>query len=183
MRSKHSWLITTTNQDALIAKLIPRESRLIEQWCGRSSFSPVTRVDQRMNGTGTSVLPVPDVPIISISSVKDGNTTIAASVDGGYGYVNDDARIYLVAGAKFSMGLQNITCSYRAGYEASESGIVPAGNTPHLTPDHGRQRDLRHRCRQREHGRGLHRSRHEPLQRASSHSRQATSALLPPTRT
>jgi phage gpG-like protein len=130
-------VVTTSNQDALISRLISRESRLIEEWCGRSSFSPVTRTAQRINGSGSSMLPLPDVPILSVSALSDGGTSIPVSATAGsYGYTFDDSRLYLNGGV-FSRGRQNITCTYTAGYQASETSTIPSDSPAQLTPTTG----------------------------------------------
>ena len=129
----------SSNQDDLIGALITRESGLIEEWCGRK-FSITTQSAKRVNGTGTSVLTVPDAPVISVSSVKDGNTVIPASSDGvAFGWITDEDRIYLMQG-KFCYGKKNVVLAYTAGYQESETGIIPAatGNAPPtLTPSTG----------------------------------------------
>jgi hypothetical protein len=130
-------VVTTSNQDALISRLISRESRLIEEWCGRSSFSPVTRTAQRINGSGSSMLPLPDAPILSVSVLSDCGTQIPVSASAGsYGYTFDESRLYLNGGV-FSRGRQNITCTYTAGYQASETATIPSDNPAKLTPTTG----------------------------------------------
>lgn len=127
--------IKDSNQDALIASLISRESRLIERWTGRT-FAPVTRTGKRLNGTGTSVLTLPDQPVVSVSSVMDGLTVIPASPDGvALGYLNDDNRIYLTCGQRFTRGLQNVAVSWQAGYQGCETNDIPASGPAQLEPD------------------------------------------------
>lgn len=136
--------ITNTNQDAVIAALIPRESALVEQWCGRR-FDAVTHSGKRLNGSGTTRLVLSDQPILTVSALSINNTTIPASPDGVQaGFVFDDTCVYLVGGVsgikwgdRFPMGYQNVTCSWTAGYQTEETAFVPTGNTPTITPTTG----------------------------------------------
>lgn len=129
--------LTTSNQDALIASLIARESAAIEQWTGRQ-FPAVERQSQRLNGTGTQTLVLPDSPILSVSYLSIDGVEVPASDDGiTAGYTHDEAAIYLVGGRKFPRVRQSVVCSWVAGYAGSEIAYIPAGNTPSLTPTDG----------------------------------------------
>jgi hypothetical protein len=55
---------------------------------------------------------------------------------GSYGYTFDDSRLYLNGGV-FSRGRQNITCTYTAGYQASETSTIPSDSPAQLTPTTG----------------------------------------------
>lgn len=128
--------IDNSNQDALIAQLIPRESRLIEQWTSRQ-YPTVTRTAKRFNGHGGQTLVLPDSPILSVSSLTIDGTTIAASSDGILpGYLINDAAIHLI-GYSFTRGLQNVVVTWTAGYRASETDTIPSDTTPALTPSEG----------------------------------------------
>ncbi len=130
-------VVSSTNQDALIASLISRESRLIEQWTGRR-FPVVTNTARRLDGTGTSMLMLPDGPILSIESLTIGGVAIALSADGiAAGYTFDDSTIYLTGGARFPMGRQNVVCTWTAGYEDSQTEDIPTANVPTLSPSNG----------------------------------------------
>jgi len=135
--------IPTTNQDALIPRLIARETSLVEQWTGRQ-FPTVTRVSKRLNGTGTKRLVLPDNPIISVSALSIYGTDVPVSPDGVQaGYMYDDTCLYLVGdiggmwGSRFPQQPQCIVCSWVAGYRTSETDFVPTGNAPTLTPSNG----------------------------------------------
>jgi len=125
--------ITTSNQDALINALIARESDLAEKWTGRV-FTPLTFVDKRMNGNGSKMLGLPSDPIINVTALSIFESAIPQSTDGlQSGYMFDDLNLYLI-GYVFSRGQQNVKCSWNSGYHETESGYVPTGNTPTLTP-------------------------------------------------
>lgn len=136
--------ITTSNQDALIAQLIPRESALVERWTGRT-FPTVTNASKRLNGTGTTRLVLPDNPIISVSALSIYGSAIAASPDGiQAGYLFDDTCLYLVGGVggigwgdRFPTQPQSVVCSWTGGYQTSETDFVPTGNAPTITPTTG----------------------------------------------
>lgn len=118
--------ITSTGQDALIPALITRESAAVENWTGRS-FSPVTYTLRALNGTGTSMLMLPDTPIQSISFLSiEGVTVLPAASAQGVGYLIDGTTIYLASGARFPMGRQNVLCSWVAGYAAVPGPVEQA---------------------------------------------------------
>jgi hypothetical protein len=125
---------TGNGADALLARLITRESRAIEQWTQRR-FPGVTMTAVKLNGTGSDRLMLPETPIIDVSALSIDGITVPVSADGtSYGYTHDDEMLHLV-GAKFPYGRLNVTCSWNAGYQTSDSGLIPAGNT--ITPTEG----------------------------------------------
>lgn len=125
--------ITSTAQDALITTLIARESALIEQWTGRT-FPSVSNTRKRLNGTGGTIMVLPDNPIISVSELIIAGKTITASADGiQSGFLFDDTALFMI-GDRFPAGRQNVQCSWEAGYLAKESVYVPTGNVPTITP-------------------------------------------------
>lgn len=126
----------TAGQDALIPVLIARESGQVERWTGRQ-FPVVTRTSERLNGTGSRGLALPDSPILSVSSLLvDGVEISAAANAQSTGYLFDDDCLYLT-GATFPRGYQNVECSWVAGYQESETNYVPAGSSPVLIPTTG----------------------------------------------
>ena len=129
--------VPTANQDALIAALISRESRLIEQWTSRR-FPAVTNTAKRLNGTGSSMLMLPDNPIISIALLQIDGVAVPLSADGiQAGYTFDDTCIYLTCGARFPMGRQNVTCSWTAGYQETDTDVIPAAGPYTIAPAMG----------------------------------------------
>lgn len=128
--------ISNTNQDTLIAALIARATSLIENFTGKT-FPTVQNVSKLLDGTGTQVLVMPDFPILEVSLLKLGVTSVSASVNGSAaGYVVDENSLTLV-GQTFPLGKKNVTCSWNAGYRESEVAFIPTGNAPTLTPTTG----------------------------------------------
>lgn len=126
--------ITSAGQDALIAQLLPRESRQIENWTGRGFSGLVARTNRRFDGKDTDTLYLPDTPILSITSLTIDGTVIPASPDGiASGYLIDDDKISLIDYA-FCRGRQNVVVSWTAGYLTGETDTIPAGNAPVLSP-------------------------------------------------
>lgn len=128
-------VVDNSNQDALIEQLIPRESRLIEQWTSRV-FPTVTRTAKRFNGHGGQTLVLPDDPIISVSSLTIDGVTIAASNGVTPGYLIDGAALCLV-GYSFTRGKQNVVATWTAGYRDSETDTIPSDSDPKLAPTAG----------------------------------------------
>jgi hypothetical protein len=124
--------ISSAGQDALIPSLISRQSRLIEQFTGRT-FPNVTR-STHLNGTGTQRLVLPDTPIISISSLLIDGVAVPASDGTSTGYLYDDTSIIL-KNLVFTRGAVNVSCVWTAGYQQTQTFTIPAGNTPTVTPN------------------------------------------------
>jgi hypothetical protein len=128
--------IVTANQDTLIGQLITRESAFVEQWTGRV-FPSSTNTSKRLSGAGTDRL-VLGGPLLSVSGLSIGGVTVEASADGiQAGYLFDDTCLYLIGGDKFPRQPMNVVCSWAEGYQAVETGFVPTGNTPTITPTTG----------------------------------------------
>ena len=128
--------ITTTGQDVLIPALIARESKQVENWTGRR-FPAVTNTARRLNGTGTTMLTLPDAPILDVSFLSIDGVEVPRSNDGlAYGYTIDETTIYLI-GARFPYRRQCVVCSWSAGYQESETDFIPSGNVPTLAPTTG----------------------------------------------
>lgn len=124
--------------DPLIRSLIPRESRAIERYTSRR-FPYAQVVARRLDGSGTTMLTLPDQPILSIDLLSlSGVEVVAAAAEQGPGYRFDDTTIYLAGGARFPMGRQNVVCSWAAGYrETAVEADIPDANTPLWIQDPG----------------------------------------------
>jgi hypothetical protein len=128
-----------STQDTLITALIARESALIEQWTGRI-FPVVTTTNKLLDGNGSKFMMLPEAPVLSVSLLQVFATPIAVSPDGiQEGYVFDEYGVYLVPTGfgTFTRGRKNITCSWIAGYEATETGYTSTGNSPTYMPSTG----------------------------------------------
>jgi Phage gp6-like head-tail connector protein len=130
---KRFLVITTTNQDELLSNLIATESQAIEGYCVRS-FAREVRTGVVLDGSGSSVLVLPDTPIVSVQSLSVGGKAVPAS-DGpsSYGYQFDESALYLV-GDKFPYQRRAVEASWTAGYVGETTAVVPAGNAPTITP-------------------------------------------------
>lgn len=127
--------LTSTGADALIRRMINAESLSIERYTGRR-FGYFVNAGQRRNGTGTAQLVLPDQPVRIVSAVTIGAVELPVSTDGvkpGYA-INSLATGIALTGDKFPQGFQNVFVSYEAGYKATETALIPAGNTPTLQP-------------------------------------------------
>jgi hypothetical protein len=124
--------VTGTNVDQRISELIARESRMIEQYCGRI-FPSVTRTNKRLNGTGTNKLVLPDNPILSVAALTIDGVVMTPSTDGlTGGYLIDDMRLVLVGGQKFTRGSMNVMATWTAGFRSSQTSFIDATKT--ITP-------------------------------------------------
>lgn len=128
--------LQSSNQDALITRLIATESRQIESYCG-CKFPYVANVNKALTGTGTSILPLPDGPILSVSSLTIGVTPILPSTDGvtQYGYTFDDVALYLVGDVFPRCPPKYVIASWTAGWQSSETDtlVSPGGNATTIT--------------------------------------------------
>jgi len=121
-----SWLaVSTTNDDALLSRLITASSQYIQSWLNRT-FAVASQTEVR-NGTGTQTMMFGDYPVVSVQSVVVNGTNVPASSDGiSAGYVFDAKTIYLI-GYVFPMGMQNVKITYTHGYQrTAEASSIPS---------------------------------------------------------
>jgi hypothetical protein len=101
----------------LIETLIATESAHIENVCDRPLRDRGVDIVQTFDGEGGQRLPLPSYPITSISSVVvDGIAWPHASSSMSFGYVFD-GRFVIATTNRWPRGVQNITVTYRAGYD------------------------------------------------------------------
>lgn len=111
--------------DNLINALIPRECRLIDRYCGRT-FGKIGSFTKNLNGTGTSRLPLPESPILSVTSLTVCQQTLAYEpTQKNVGFTYDDSLVYLNLGQRFPQGHANVPVSWTTGYVGSDQGSVP----------------------------------------------------------
>ena len=116
--------LTTTGDDALLARLVTAASQFIQAWLGRTIAE--TAFTETRNGLGGTRLFLRNRPVVSVASVTvDGVAIAAATGPGQSGYLFDDSSVYL-AGYAFSRGQQNITVAYTAGYAATPPELEQA---------------------------------------------------------
>lgn len=110
--------------DALLARAVTAFSSHVQSWLNRN-FG-VASYSEKRNGTGTAMMAFKNYPVVSVSSLVVGVTTIQLSADGiSAGYVFDERMLCLI-GYTFPMGMQNVTINYTAGYAATDTAAIPA---------------------------------------------------------
>lgn len=137
------WLgITTSGSDAGLQRVIDGASRFILNYLGRPTLLRATYT-QRFRGNGKATVLLSNWPVLSVTSVGIGSASIPTGTFSGAGqssgwYLSEDRpgyRMLEVVGYNFyrNSGAQVV---YVAGFEASESDIIPT--TPfELTPTTG----------------------------------------------
>lgn len=116
--------VKTSDDDALLSRLITAASAFIQTWINRS-FA-VAQYDEVRDGTGGQVLMFANYPVSAVSSVMvDGRSIPAAADVTTVGYRFTDKRLTL-NGYTFSRGLGNVQISYTAGYAAVPPEIEQA---------------------------------------------------------
>ena len=119
------WLgLSSTADDALLARLIASASRFIESWVGRTITS--VTYTETFNGDGHARLVLPNYPVTAVSSVTiDGSPIPAAAPAAPNGYLFDALVLYL-NGYAFARGVQNVTVVYTAGYASVPPDLAQA---------------------------------------------------------
>lgn len=135
--------ITTTGVDALIPKLILRESELIERYVDRS-FPSTLNIRKRLNGTGTSLLTLLATPVIEVTYLEINGVAVLESDGTAYGYrmayAGENAVGIQLIGGRFPSGQGNVVATWRSGYRTTQDSEIPAqtGNDPvTVTPSAG----------------------------------------------
>ena len=131
-----AWLgLATTTDDALLTTLIGDVSRAILADLGRAAVLPTTYVDT-LDSSGGSAIPLRQWPVTRVlSCLVDGLPLAAAASPGKPGFVLEGAdaappgtmQRLLYRGGVFPAGAQNVSVTYRAGYEIlGEAAMVSA---------------------------------------------------------
>lgn len=124
--------VTTSTQDALIGQLVTRASGQIAKYCTRR-FDRQT-YSALLNGNDGQRLFMPNTPVVAVSSLVIGNTTISVSSDGiAAGYQFDTRMLYLFGAYRFYSGMRNVKVGYTVAFTATETDDIPSG-TPTITP-------------------------------------------------
>jgi len=119
--------LATTIDDAQIARIISAASAFILRYLGRSLVWQSH--NETRNGSGGRALMLRNAPVTAIGTLSvDGIAVPAAPDAASAGYVLDgEPGMLYLRGYAFSRGVQNISCSYSAGYLVSgEAQSVPA---------------------------------------------------------
>lgn len=123
---------SAASSGSVLSALITNASAMIEQYCNRV-FAQASYTETR-NGRNTETLYMRQQPIMSVQSLTiDGITVPASTNPKGYGYVFDDAQLYL-RGARgpfgqperFERGAQNIVVQYMAGFQTIPADVAQA---------------------------------------------------------
>ena len=121
---------TNINADDLLTGLITAASGWIEDTLERTIA--LTSYSRNFNGTGGTVLMLPEYPVVAVSAVSVGPIVIPAAPAPGSGpttpvngYLFDDSAIYL-RGYKFERGVQNVSASWQAGYATVPVAVAQA---------------------------------------------------------
>lgn len=139
-----AWLgRSDTNSDAVLASLITRTSRQILSYLHRPTVLPHAANEIR-DGTGGVSLMLREWPVLSVSSVAVCGQAVPpmqSFATGGFavepwnGVPPGHAQLLLVGGYWFEQGTQNVSVSYRAGYQVSaEAQVVVNGATTVIAP-------------------------------------------------
>ena len=116
-----------TARDNFIASLILATDQKCKSYC-KKDFELTTYTNQKLDGTGTNHLLLPQYPIDSISSIYDdinrdwGSNTLLSVDD----YIYDSASgiITLTDGSVFTKGDKNIKITYSSGYTSIPDDLV-----------------------------------------------------------
>ena len=110
-----TWLgVTTTTDDAVLARLISAASGFIQTWLNRTIG--LNAYSEVRNGPGGTRLVFANPPVTAVSGVTvDGVAIPAATGSDDAGYLFDSRILYL-RGHRFGPGVQNVSISYTAGY-------------------------------------------------------------------
>lgn len=135
-----TWLdIQSTDDDALLGRLITQVSRAMLSHIDRAMILPASFVETR-DGDGDAAIVLQQWPVTALTSLTIDGFAIApaASLSPGristQGYVLEPAQTappgrmqkLAVRGTSFRRGVQNISIAYRAGYQVSnEAALVP----------------------------------------------------------
>lgn len=119
------WLsITSSNDDALLTRLVTGASQFIQTWLNRDLASQ--NYSETRDGHGGNILPFRDYPVTAVSSlVIDGDAIPAAPNTVIRGYRFTDTRLVL-QGYSFTRGAANVVINYTAGYATVPPEIAQA---------------------------------------------------------
>lgn len=138
--------VGSLGSDGMLQGLIASASDAASSWCART-FQRNAVSNLVLNGTGTARQMMPANPIISVTApvIVDGYSfTLAPAITAGQqlnplagGYAYDRKFLYLLGGARFSRGFQNILVTQlTSGYTTSQADTIPV--SPYtLTPRQG----------------------------------------------
>jgi hypothetical protein len=112
--------------DTLLTSMISEISKLMQNFIG-CDVKEATYPNIKVNGSGRSVLDLPNWPITAVSSITEDGVTLAEGTD----FDIDPYGDHLIrldgttskGTSKWSKGIKNITVSYTAGFSATPSDL------------------------------------------------------------
>lgn len=117
--------VAHTTDDALLVRLALAASAWFQSKVGRNILA-ANYVEVR-NGDGGKVLVPRHYPVVSVSALTvDGVAITGAPSVTEYGYVIDGNVVRIRGTQAFTAGVQNVSLSYRAGYETVPADVVQA---------------------------------------------------------
>ncbi|WP_439398700.1 hypothetical protein ACRQ5Q_15115 [Bradyrhizobium sp. PMVTL-01] len=121
------WLGVTKDDDGKVARMVAAVSAIIQQFLSYQVAQAT--YTKTFNGSGSHTLFVPDLPLVSVSSVLVNGVSVPQGRIGGgsqsVGFYNDADAIRLI-GYRFMRGFQNIQTTYIAGYATVPEDIEQA---------------------------------------------------------
>ncbi|TXH41835.1 MAG: hypothetical protein E6Q97_36730 [Desulfurellales bacterium] len=119
--------IQNNDDDARIGSLITACSKAITQYLSRNLLAQEYTAE-RYDGNDSDILMLKAFPVVSVSLVTINGVTQSASSDGllQAGYYPADTYIFLVGGARFPRGRNNVIVTYTAGYSTVPEDVVEA---------------------------------------------------------
>lgn len=125
LANARQWLgLTSTNDDALLSRLITATSNYIQSWLNRS-FASQAYTETR-DGAGGERMLFANYPVTAVASVTiDGQSIPLASGSQAPGYLFSTTTLF-VNGYAFTRGRQNVTIAYTAGFAATPAEIEQA---------------------------------------------------------
>lgn len=113
----------------ILQALIAQVSDWVEGFCERN-FHGIQSYTWLTDGHGGDTLPLPNSPVISVTSVIiDGVAVTASSGAPAAGYLADERSVSILGG-QFTRGRKNVTISYTAGYTYTfTAGAAPTQDT------------------------------------------------------
>lgn len=116
--------VKTTDDDALLTRLISAASEYIQTWLNRSFASQA--YNEVRDGNGNCRMVFAESPVTAVSSLVVNGRPIPASAGFGQAGYSFDKTMLKLTGYTFERGIGNVLISYTAGYAATPPEIEQA---------------------------------------------------------
>lgn len=117
--------ILDLSQDGILEVLINAVSETFENHVGRK-FVETTYTSLKIDGSGHSILWLPNWPVVSLSTVKENGSTLVKDTD--FKVYDDIGALVKISGV-WAEGFQNIEVTYKAGYQLAPKMGFDSGST------------------------------------------------------